>query len=79
MPHADLDRRIDELLGRGRSGQFLIEMLNNAFLKAGVSDRIKTFDDVPKLSEEAVRAGLARLSHQTYDRDYAKERTRKAG
>ncbi|KAA0205489.1 hypothetical protein EDM68_05675 [Candidatus Uhrbacteria bacterium] len=76
MTHADLDHRINEVLWRGTSGSLLIDRLNNAFIKAGVPDRIETLDDVSKLSEPALRAALARLSHTSYDRDPDEDRRR---
>lgn len=68
MSHTDLNRRIDEVLGRGLSAQLLVDRLNNAFLAAGLSDRLETLEEVTVLSDAAVEAALTRLSHKAYDR-----------
>lgn len=71
MSHTDLNRRIDEVLGRGLSAPLLVDRLNNAFLAAKLPDRVDTLsrEEIDALSDEAVATALDRLSHRSYDRD----------
>lgn len=65
---AQLNRRIDEALGHGMTPELLVMRMNTAFMKADITERLESLQDVESLSDVAVAVAMKRLSHKSYDR-----------
>jgi len=67
MTHADLDKLVREILGRGVYGpQVLLPRLRRALAKAGHTVQLEDYADLAKLPDEALQPAADYLTGDAY-------------